>query len=177
MNDSITDNRIKKEWVYVYPLTERFDWLATSLVFVLITNGIIALAIIFADVSRAAENLRNFSFVFWMIAGIYLLSCILTVLMFKGKYRYSYRLTDTELIRSTGMADIGVNHEMTVNRRLGNCVTLENVSRLVLNRRRNEIRIIGKLTVTTIYAYDVDIDSVWNLLVKSCPNASAKIRD
>ena len=176
MNYSTPDKRILKEWTYVYHLMKRFDWLVTALVMVLITNGIIALAIALADISKAAETLRACSFIFWMIFGIYLFSCLLTVLLFKGKYRYSYRLTDTELIRSTGIGDIGATHEMTVNRRIGNCVSLDGVSKLVLDKNRNCVIIRGRLTLTTVYANDEDIDSVWNLLLKLCPGAAEKYR-
>ena len=163
---------IKKTWSYSYPLLKQFDWLGTTLILSLITNGLIAIAIIAADIHRAIANLIQTGFVFWMIFGIYFLSCLIVAIAGKGYYQYHYLLTDRELIVSGGKGAVPIDHELAVDRRIGNHVDLMSVSRLKLLRSWNKIRITGKLTATAVYAPRDEIDEIWDLLKNACPNAA-----
>ncbi|MDO4486475.1 MAG: hypothetical protein Q4C46_07810 [Bacillota bacterium] len=171
---------IKKTWDYTYLLTKRYDWLVTTLIIVLITNVLIAIILAFAAVICGIgiiELLIECSFIFWIIFGIYLLSCVITLLFYKGKYRYEYILTEIELKSHKGkLGIVPFNHEMTVNERIGSCFTYDSVSRLTLLRDRNEIRVRGFMTLTSVYADDEDIDEVWDILTAVCKKAKVFIR-
>ena len=92
--------------------------------------------------------------------------------MGKGKYLYTYLLTDTELIILRNTAELaGLNHEMTVDHKIGSHIDLNSVTKLTLVRQRNEIRVRGPLTLTTVYAYDEDLPGVWADLSRICMNA------
>ena len=142
---------IKKSWSYEYPLTKRFDWIVTTIILMLITDAIIAFALFLADTGNFIGTLKECSFVFWIIFGVYALACLMILIMGGGKYWYSYVLTDTELIMLRNPEEImALNHEMTVNQRIGSHVDLRSVTKLTLVGEKNEIRVRGKLIHTTV---------------------------
>ena len=170
-------NDVKMSWIYDYPLTKRFDWIVTCFILVLITDAIIALAFFLAGPDNFLSNIKTFSFIFWMVFGIYFLACVITMLVHKGGYTYLYQITGNELIiTETPLGSIGINHEMTVNKRIGNHVDLKRISKLTLNKSRNLIKIKGTLTLTTVYAFDNEINEVWNTLAGLCPEAKQIIK-
>lgn len=174
------ERNIRKKWSYTYLLTKRYDWLVTTLILVLITNALLALIFAFTAViceKGIIEMLIECSFIFWMIFGIYLLSCVITLLFYKGKYRYEYMLTEIELkVHKGKLGVVPFNHEMTVNERIGSCIIYDSVSRLTLLRDRNEIRVRGFMTLTSVYADDEDIDEVWEILTSVCKKAKSSVR-
>lgn len=165
---------VKKTWGYTYVFTKHYGWLAIIIILVLITNGIIAAVLGVAGAvfgGGALNMIIENSFVFWMIIGLYALSCGLSMLVYKGKYRYEYRLTEYALNTRAGVGIVPFSHEMTVNSRIGREVRYVHVSRLTLLREKNEIRIRGTMILTSVFAYDEDIDEVWEILKTSCTKA------
>lgn len=170
-------NETVKTWKYYYPLTKRFDWLGTVAVLVLITCVLIAAALGLAGALSGkgvfASIIEN-SFTFWIIIGIYALSCIITVLYYRGGYKYEYVLTERELIVSKGKNPeiVPFSHEMTSAARTGGRISLDSVTHLTLDRTGRRIKLRGFMTITTIYANDDELEDVWATLKAACCRAS-----
>lgn len=169
-------NVITKSWKYYYPLTRRFDWLGSVAILVLITCVLIAAAL---GLGGALSGRGVFvtiienSFAFWMIIGIYALSCVIAVLFYRDGYRYEYTLTDSELIISRGkrLETVLLSNEMTSAMRTGKHIRLDSVTKLTYNRAGRRISLRGCMAITTIFANDDELEEVWKALKAACRNA------
>lgn len=166
---------MKESWNYTYQLSKRFDWIISTVLLMFITDIIIIVAIFLADVNNFFNNLIANSFLFKVIFGVYLLAGILVIVTNRGELHYHYEIRNGELIITKNkLIDFSFNHELEVNRRIGNHIILNNVTKIELLEGRNEIKIKGMLILTSVYVNSDELMDVYNTLLKSCPNIRNK---
>ncbi|MGN0262596.1 MAG: hypothetical protein ACI4B9_07155 [Eggerthellaceae bacterium] len=182
-------------WFYGYSLTKRdniISMVKTMGLLALISFAIITPALLAGTSSSLVDVIIEYSFVYWMIGGIFMLSIPLSMLIYRGTYYYAYRaggscvtvldapcgsVSDEQMFSGVGQAAYAAGggrfdaRMMLDAYRAGRVIDYSSVKKISRDASGSSISVKGFMTLTKVYANPEDLDAVWNLLIEKCPNA------